>query len=325
MSAEASSCDVVVMVAGYALPMAFVIWLMLAMGRLAGDCELTAMRACGLGTRSLVAPIAAVGLLLTIATAVVSIGLEHQGWQRVESIKRQILSRGAIIEPGRFTRFGRRMILVRHRADENRFRNVMISDHTREEKPLLIFAESAEYSFEPDTGRLRLALGRGDLRFESSSFGDFDEYRISFGEFVYSFPVPWLVGDEWRRVPRQLSIQELRLAGSKKTRSEFADQLKYQRSRYYDAHLHRMLAVPLTPLLFALIGVPLALLGFVRSRPRGVLLGIGLLGGYYGLFVFGYEVARRGVFPPEIVLWVPNALVLVLAVVLLRWTARAPD
>jgi lipopolysaccharide export LptBFGC system permease protein LptF len=316
---------VLVMVGGYALPIAFVFGLMLAMGRLQGDGELTAMRSCGLGTATLVVPIAAVGLFFSIASAVVSIGLEHRAWRQIESIKRQILSRGAVIEPGRFARFGKRMILARDRVGENHFRNVMISDLTDETSPLLIFAESADYRFDAETGRLLLVLGRGDLRFESQRVGDFEEHRISFAEFAYSFPAPWLTGATWRKVPRQLSFRELRLAGSRETRKPFRDQLKYQRSRYYDAHLHRMLAVPLTPFLFALVGVPIALLGFVRSRSRGLLLAVGLLAAYYGPFVFGYDASRRGLVPSEIALWLPNALVLLAAIFLIRKTSRAPD
>jgi lipopolysaccharide export system permease protein len=314
---------VAVMVTGYALPIAFVFGLMLAMGRLHGDGELRAMRSCGLGTGSLVMPVAAVGLLFSVATAVVSIGLEHRAWRQIESIKRQVLSRGAVIEPGRFTRFGKRMILVQERVGRNHFRNVMISDDTRADRPLLIFAESADYSFEASTGRMLLVLRRGDLRFESDRVGGFDEHRVTFGEFVYAFPVPWLTGGRWRRVPRQLSFEELRLAGSNETRAAFRNQLKYQRSRYYDAHLHRMLAVPLTPLLFALIGVPIAVQGFVRSRPRGLLLAVGLLAAYYGPFVFAYDASRRGYVPAEISLWIPNAAVLVAAVILLRRMSRS--
>jgi lipopolysaccharide export system permease protein len=86
-----------------------------------------------------------------------------------------------------------------------------------------------------------------------------------------------------------------------------------------------MLALPLTPLVFALMVVPITLLGFVRSRARGLLLAVGLLAVYYGLFVLGYDASRRGVLPPEIAMWVPNVLALLLAAALLRRTARAPD
>ena len=157
---------VLVLVAGYSLPIAFVFGLLLALGRLYGDREIAAMRACGLGVFALMTPVVAVGALLSLFTGVVLIGFEHDAWKQIESTERKILSRGAVIEPGRFQRFGKRMILARDRRDKNHFEGIMISDHTAEEKPLLIFAESADYSFEPETGILRLLLANGDIRLD---------------------------------------------------------------------------------------------------------------------------------------------------------------
>ena len=97
---------VLVLVAGYSLPIAFVFGLLLALGRFDGDGEIAAMRASGLNVFALVRPVLAVGVLLSLASGTVSIGLEHMAWKEIEATKRRLLSRGAAIEPGRFQRFG---------------------------------------------------------------------------------------------------------------------------------------------------------------------------------------------------------------------------
>lgn len=315
---------VFVLVSGYALPIAFIFGLLLAIGRLQSDHEIVAMRSCGMGAATLAIPVVLVGTLLSLLTAAVSIGLEHRAWKQIGSTKRQVLSRGAVIEPGRFARFGKRMILADSRIDQHHFRNVVISDHTTEEKPMLIFAETAEYSFEPSTGTVRLVLGPGDLRVDLLSNDDFQEHRITFSRFTYSFRAPWLAGDSWRFSPKQLSFSELREAGSGHASAEMVERLKYRKARHYASHMHRMLAIPITPLLFAMIGVPLATLGFVRSRARGLLMALMLLAGYYGVFLFAYSTARSGLVAPALAVWSPNAAFLAVAIFLLRRTFRAP-
>jgi lipopolysaccharide export system permease protein len=87
--------------------------------------------------------------------------------------------------------------------------------------------------------------------------------------------------------------------------------------------VYRLFAIPAAPLVFSVIGVPLAILGFVRSRPRGMLLALLLLGAYYSFFVFAYESARSGLLPPLPAIWAPNTLVFAIGATLLfsavRW------
>jgi lipopolysaccharide export LptBFGC system permease protein LptF len=312
---------VLVLVAGYSLPIAFAFGLLLALGRLDGDREIAAMRACGLSVFALVTPVVAVGALLSLFTGVVLIGFEHQAWKQIEATQRKILSRGGVIEPGQFQRFGKRMILAQDRRDTNHFEGIMISDHTAEKMPLLIFAESADYSFAPETGMLRLLLANGDIRLDPYPSEEFREHRIAFASFDYSFRAPWLVGDRWEFRPTQLSLGELRAAIARKRAGETVPGLRW-RLQYYESMLHRLFAIPAAPLVFSLIGVPLAVLGFVRSRPRGMLLAPLLLGAYYASFIFAYDAGRSGLFPPLPAVWAPNAVLFTVGVILLFYAVR---
>jgi lipopolysaccharide export system permease protein len=314
---------VLLLVLSYALPIAFVFGLLLAIGRLHGDGEILAMRACGMSVYALVRPVVAVGLLFSVLSGIVSIGFEHRAWKQIEAIRRQVLSRGAVFEPGRFRRFGERTILAQSRSEDGVFGGVVISDYSSDENPLLIFAESARYSFDPKSGRLRLSLADGDLRMDPYPNPDMEEHRITFEGFEYAFPAPTLVGDQWRFRPNELSIAELRSVSDGSWPRELWSRLRYKRARHYESHLQRLLAMPVTPLLFSIVGVPLAVFGFVGSRAKGVLAALLLLGAYYALFIFGYESARSGRFPPAPAIWFPNLVVLVLAVGLLVLAARS--
>jgi lipopolysaccharide export system permease protein len=314
---------VLLLVASYILPIAFVFGLLLAMGRLRGDGEILALRASGMSVFALVRPVIAVGVLFTVLSAVVSIGFEHRAWKQLEAIRRHVLSRGAVIEPGRFQRFRGRTILAQARLENSQLAGVMISDYTNPSNSLLIFAESAEYSFDSESGTIRLVLVDGDLRMDAYPNDEIEEHRISFEKFEYAFPAPGLIGGQWRFRPNQLSVSELMTVVGAKNRSEVQLPLKYRKSRHYAAHLERLFAVPLTPFLFSIIGVPLAAFGFVGSRAKGVLAALVLLGAYYALFIFCYDGARSGHFPPAPAVWFSNLMVFLVGLALLLASARS--
>jgi lipopolysaccharide export LptBFGC system permease protein LptF len=290
------------------------------MGRLHGDGEILALRACGMSVFALVRPVIAVGVLFSLLSGVVSIGFEHRAWKQIEAIRRQVLSRGAVIEPGRLQRFGDRTVLVRTRLEDGLLAGIMI---TNESNSLLIFAESAEYSFDPESGMLRLLLVDGDLRMDEYPNDEIKEHRISFDAFEYAFPAPRLVGEQWKFRPNELSVAELLSVVEAKSPRDLQLPLKYRRPRHYESHFQRLFAVPLTPFLFSIVGVPLAVFGFVGSRAKGLLAALVLLGVYYALFIFCYDAARSGYFPPAPAVWFPNAVVFVTGTALLMVSARS--
>ena len=234
-----------------------------------------------------------------------------------------MLSRGAVIEPGRFQRFGDRTVLVQSRLETGVLAGIMIFDYTSESNSLLIFAESAEYAFDPESGMMRLLLVDGDLRMDEYPNEEIKEHRISFDALEYSFPAPRLVGEQWRFRPNELSAAELLSVVEASGPHELQMQLRYRKPRHYESHFQRLFAVPLTPFLFSIVGVPLAVFGVAGSRAKGLLAALVLLGVYYALFIFCYDAARSGYFPPAPAVWFPNAFVFVAGSALLLASARS--
>jgi lipopolysaccharide export system permease protein len=163
---------------------------------------------------------------------------------------------------------------------------------------------------------LRLSLENGDLRIEPALSDAFEAYRISFSRFDYDFPVLQPGVEPLRYRIDELGLGELRDAIRKIESGDPGRDLPYRNPLIYSTQIQRMLAIPFSPLLFALVGVPLGLRGVVRSRSRGMLLALGLFGGYYGLFVCAQDVAREGVVAPHLAIWAPNAILLIVGIAL---------
>jgi lipopolysaccharide export system permease protein len=309
---------VIPLVAAYVLPISFLFGVMMALGRLSGDLEITALRSCGFGLWRLLAPILILGLGISAITAHLMIDFEPRAQRELVALKLRLAARGSLIEAGQFQSFGPRMLFVRDRIDDRRLQGIMISDRSSKEHAFHVFAETGVFSYDYESGSLRLKLENGDLRMEPNPSKAFEEYRISFSEFDYDFPALKLGAGKLRFRINQLSLDELHNAIQRIESGKGRGDLRYSNPRIYVAQIHRMFAIPVSPMLFAFVGVPLSLLGAIRSRAWGMLLALLLFGGYYSFFDYAQGIGRYGPVPPYIAIWAPNAVLFVVGAFLIR-------
>src|SRR5258706_4428365 len=94
------------MLAIYALPVSFLFGVLLAIGRMAGDVEITAMRACGIGIRGLLTPIALLGALLSLSTLALCLEFEPAARRDMAAPVRTLLIRGPSVAAGHSNTLG---------------------------------------------------------------------------------------------------------------------------------------------------------------------------------------------------------------------------
>jgi len=141
---EMARC-IVPLVIGYSLPIAFLFGLMMAIGRLRGDREITAMRANGLGAGALVAPICVLGAVIALITAYLMIEAEPRLRRELVTLGLRLASRGGLIEEQKFQSFGDRMIFVRKRGEGRRLEGVMILDASRKDRRIQVFDNDGSF------------------------------------------------------------------------------------------------------------------------------------------------------------------------------------
>lgn len=312
---------VIPLVVGYALPIAFLFGAMMAIGRLSGDLEITAMRSCGFGTSAILIPVLGLGALVSAGTAYLMIEVEPRAKREIVEIGLRVAARGSLIEEGNFVSLGRRMIFVRRRHPDLRLEGVMISDSSQDDRTFHVFAERGQFLYDDASGDLTLRLENGDMRMLPAPSLDFEEYRISFESFDYTFLALALGHGELRLRMDQLGLHELRDAVARLEAGERLPELRYRNPRIYSTQLHRILSIPLASVLLAWVGVPLGMQGFVRSRAWGMIMALALLVGYYGMFVYVQDASRMGSAPAYLLIWIPNAILLVAGAALV-WAAR---
>jgi len=310
------------MLAAYAVPVSFLFGVLLAVGRLSSDSEITAMRACGLGMRELVLPIAALGVLVSLGTAWLLLVTEPAARVELRRVLRSVASRGALLEPGKFRLIGDRVVFVRDRNLDNELRGVMVADRSDPTRPFLVFAESGRFVIDEKEAEVRLELRAGDVHLEPGDADDPRYRRMTFDRLDYAFDASALLATSDRELraadlPTSKLIALLRQSRGGQPIEGYRESDPVE----YELQLHRRLALPLAPVLFAVVGVPLGLRGTRGARSWNALLCVVLVFTYYALLSLAQFLVRSTPVPAAAALWLPN-LAFALVSIPLLWRAR---
>jgi lipopolysaccharide export system permease protein len=287
----------------YALPIAFLFGILLAIGRMAADVEITAMRACGIGLGTLTLPIVIVGALLSLVTLRLSLDVEPGARREMKLALKEMLARGAAIEPGRFRRIGERLLYVEERDPDQKLRGIVIADRTDPDRPFIVFARSAELRLDHAAGRVLLGLESGDIHVEPT--GEDDRYqRIAFDRFDYAIDIDALLEAGYAHRPKEMSLQELRET-IRRIESGDTSNLR-EEPEIYALHLYQRFAAPLAPTMFALVGVPLGMRRTRGARSMGVMWCAALAFLYYLIDASAEFLCLQGWLAPWAAPQLPN-------------------
>ena len=296
-----------------AVPLAFLLAIMLGLGRLSEDNEIVALAALGRSPFMLyVIPL----LLSAVLGGVVGFfvfkaepwGLRGVHRQLNELIKRNVA--GDVI-PGTFSEDIPGFTLFIDGADEARgeWRHVLVQDSSEEGAPLLLLAKTGSVQSEGADAILRLDLKDGELhragKDDAYTHGRFESATVALG-----------VSDFLRRNNRfirpagEMSSAELLRAAAQARAAGLETQARALMTAY-----HGRLAALLTCLVFGLIAVPLAMSGR-GARGRSFVATVFAFAAYYFFQTIAAGQAETGRVSPLLAAWAPNIVGVVVAAVM---------
>jgi LPS export ABC transporter permease LptF len=310
------------MLAIYALPISLLFGVLLGVGRLAADVEITAMRACGVSVAGIAVPIVGIAVLASALISPLHLEVEPAARREFAVTFAKILLRGAAVEPGRFSHMAGRLLYVDERDTAGHLVGVVIADRSDPKRPFMIFAESGQLELDEANAALTLRLSNGNIHIDDPEADDDRYQRIGFESFDYEIDMSeWIQpGTDLRA--REMTMQELR---AKSARVASGDPGPYREKEpiAYALHLQRRLAAPATPVVFTLSGIALGMRRRRGARAWGVFLCALLAFSHYALQMFCETLAVQGWFEPVVAAWIPNALFGTLGVVLLSRVRRS--
>jgi len=291
------------------LPLAFLLAVLLALGRLYKDSEMVVLAACGVGPEKVVRVVAVLSLVVGLVVAAFTLWIVPATKERSQRLLDEAAARNEIegITAGRFntTGSGDQLIYAEEMsADKRTLSNVFGYARDAAGRLNLIAAESAYQYFDRQSGDRYLVLENG-YRYEGQP-GAADFRIIRFGEHGVRI-------DEREVVPSKRALYSVpteRLLQSNKPNER--------------AELHWRLAVPISTVILGLLAVPLARANPRQGRYGRVFAGILVYVIYNNLMTVGRAWVNKGTVPDWVGMWWVHLLMFALVLFLLHRHSRMP-
>jgi LPS export ABC transporter permease LptG/LPS export ABC transporter permease LptF len=303
------------------IPMALLLGILVALGRLSADREFVALQACGVSAFRVLRPITLLAVLGTGATAYETIVALPDANQTFREITFNIVASSAEtdIKPRVFfTNFPSRILYVRDIRPGAGWRDVFFADDTKADQTTVYFAKSGRLLIDRQKRTVQLLLEEGTSH--TTFPGRPDGYDGSaFGTLILNmdaetvFPRAQVIkGDN------EMTIAELRqkIAENRKTGALTASQ---------EFTIQQKFSIPAACLVLSLIGLALGVNNRKEGKLATIALGVGVIFVYYILLYSSRAPALAGRLSPPLAPWVANVLLGAVGIALVIWRAGAAD
>ena len=285
---------------GFTVPMACLIAMVLAFGRLSGDYELIAMRASGVAPIRLVFPLLVTSLIMSAILLVVNDRIAPASHL---AFRRQLKAIGikqptAYLEPGTFIKEFTPYIIFVYEVEGPKLKNVRIYEPQPNGPTRTIIAERGEFQQLPSKRGVQLKLYDGTMdEWDPLHPGSF--YKVTFSTYTMNLSSTQEDPDRIGKKLRELTFKELS-GEHQRLAVQGIDTLPV------DLELHRRIAFSFAPVIFIAFGLAfgLRLQHLERLTSFMWVLNVFLL--YYLGTIGMNAVALKGWLPPALAMWVPN-------------------
>ncbi len=310
------------------VPMSVLVACLMGFGRLAGDHEIIAMKAAGVGINRMIRPVLIMGILVGAFSLYfqdqILPDMNYRNKLLTTSIKRK--QPNVVIREGTFTRdIPKQTLLVKDMDPETELlTDVTIFDESNQNQPTTILAQQGYMNYVDSLGMYHLKLYHGEIH--QTERQNPESYQImEFGEALFrTEDTDQLLQ---RREGGYRGDRELSLSGLMERVDELKerpDPERYVRQiNRYLVEYHKKWSISFAAIVFVLIGAPLGIKlthgGLGVSGPLSVVFFLM----YWTFLIGGEDMADRGLVAPWLAMWAPNFLLGALGWFLIRLETKA--
>ncbi|MBW2478262.1 MAG: LPS export ABC transporter permease LptF [Deltaproteobacteria bacterium] len=308
------------------LPLAFLMGVMIGLGRMSTDSETVALKAAGIGLSDIAKPVLSIALICAIITGVAGIWLKPWGYhsfrQQIFNIAKQKATIG--FQPQVFMKHFDNMVLYANNLDN---RSGAMSDlfivENGPEATSMIFADQGHINVNDRETKITFQLQDGTMH--RQAIGQDSSYQLI--NFHHYDVQPALAGldnqiDD-KPKDRKLRPKEMKTALLWEQIENYEQGRQTTNSLHaMQAELHTRLTAPLAPFLFALFGLPFSIQAHRSGRSGGFVMGLIIYLVYFSLLSLAEtSTAETGV-TPWLSFWLPHALLVLLSLYCLKQSAH---
>ncbi len=304
----------------FTIPISLLIAILIGMGRLSGDNEITVLKMSGVSLYQLAVPVAFAALTAFIMTAATTLFLVPYGnWAAKNLLFDMAKQKASIgIREKIFIDDFRGILLYAEKipVQGDYLEGVLISDNRIIREPSTIIARKAYLVSDPDTLAITQRLEDGSIHTADAGLKNYR--KMDFRFYDVRLDLPSSLSDEKKagiKSSTEMTVAEL----SAKLRSRGIAQ---EALRELAIEFNKKLTIPLSCLVFALIGLPLGIRAHRSVRARGFTIGLAIVLLFYLMRLSGEALVETGRLSPVIGTWTPNAVFAVAGILLFIFSVR---
>ena len=290
------------------VPMAFLLAILLGLGRMSSDQELLAMKAAGISPSQILWPITAVAAIIAMMTLLLTMLARPAANTAIKKELYNIATSrvGTALKEKVFNDdFPKILIYLEEIIPPgNTAQGVLIVEKRDSLREDIIFGKVALITTDEETNTLGLRLFDGSIYERERSRPGFSQTR--FNIYDYKLDLDELISPVRRKEagPKEMSLRHL--LRTIREKQEQGLQTISERMEF-----HQRISFGFVPLVFSLLGVSLTLLprSSRANRSWGFMLCFFWLLTYYGFLSFGKALGDKGIIHPILALWLPNVVV----------------
>lgn len=294
---------------GYTLPIACLLAVILTFSRFSVDNEIIAIRASSIHLGRVLLPVAIMGFLMSISCIYLNDRVVPYAHHKQREILKTLGSQNptALLEAGVFIHSFNNQILFIHKIDGNRMYNVTIYQPQEDGPTRTIIAKRGEFTPVPDTNQVKLKLMDGTSD-EPNLENPNNFYKLNFKNYFMTLDLT-SANKKIEKKPKSMTLNELKVAIEE-------EEKLFNTSSRYRTEYWRKISWSFSPLVFVLLGFPLAVITNRRAKSANVTIAIACAAVYYLLSIGCESLAIQEIAPPHLILWVPNFIGLTVASIL---------
>ena len=304
----------------FTIPMSLLVAILIGLGRLSGDNEITVMKASGISLYQLSQPIAVAAVIAFISTSIITLFLVPQSNYATKihlyNVSKQKASIG--IREKVFVDYFKGLLIYAEKIplDGAYMEGVLIADTRLTDEPNTIIAKKGYLISDPKALTVTLRLENGSTHAVDPNLQNYR--KMDFAVYDVNLDIGSALFDEKNLKEKssgEMTVLELRERLGKSG-------LEKQHLREVAIELNKKLSVPMSCLILGLLGVPLGIRTQRSAKSWSISIAFALVVLYYMLQLGGEALVQTGQVTPFIGTWVPNLVFGLAGVILFSMTAK---
>jgi len=289
------------------MPLSFLLAVLLTFARMSADSEIVAMKACGISVYKMALPVIILAILVCGATAYLSAYAEPTGRRTMRDIainvamdKASSAVRAQVFNdefPG-LTIFADKVF-----KETNQLEGVFISDTRIDATQTIITATSGKLMTDKASNTLLLHLKDGAIHRDTDDAQKNGLQIINFSTYDINISMENSAAQDSGTTLRPKLQTLFQLFNSFEQSSESHDK---QERRELRAEIHERLIMPLSPLLFSLIAIPLGISSHRSNKGAGFALSLVVFMVYYMFLSIAKTLVVEQGWPIDLTMWAPS-------------------